>query len=636
MKKVLPIFVLFVFVLGSTLPAAAKVPKFQELHPGEFTTLRKEVPIKIALVGFDEADVNEDELLAQLPATYNPVVRYPQFYGLNGRDLGLSFEFEYDIINTGNRFEDEFFGYLAETGTQGPPTLFQQYYSGTAPNLPNGQPDPQNQTGSVLDITESLYIDAPSVENWLATEGRELLDTDEDNAYFLYLINWHGEEDFQFHVYTKTDEADPDTGYNFGELRASRKMRGYGGDQNRLWFFDMSAGPELFAGSYNINQEDLDGDNEPDYRIPPIWEYAENGYRDPAKLSTDLGLLTRYVGINLLFTTSPLYDPLVTTPGLGGSKVAHVEMFEDDADPTVSGLDFIDRDYVYNELSSFEPYYNWEVNVESNDPIDPEAERAYRIFSGLIKPGPEDCATEFGSPFAALYCYFTANLDKYVPAYDPNDYVMEVFAFNTTTENQGVLPGLLGFAEENYVNGTQTHVFEFDSALLRQLGYGFSYTTVHELGHHLALSHPHDGYDAEKGLDYGPTGPYYFAWNGDYSDSIMSYLAVSNSFSRFDRDNMYRYETAGYINRSNALAADVLASPEASKVYGLLQQADQEMRQARREFDRWDYERAAALAYSAYNKVRTAAEQLGVEDGTARLMAIPNAAVPREFDFAKE
>jgi hypothetical protein len=99
MKKLLPIFVLLVFILSSTLTAAAKAPKFQELRPGEFTTLRKEVPIKIALVGFDEADVNEDELLAQLPATYNPVVRYPQFYGLNGRDLGLSFEFEYDIIN---------------------------------------------------------------------------------------------------------------------------------------------------------------------------------------------------------------------------------------------------------------------------------------------------------------------------------------------------------------------------------------------------------------------------------------------------------------------------------------------------------------------------------------------------------
>jgi hypothetical protein len=67
-----------------------------------------------------------------------------------------------------------------------------------------------------------------------------------------------------------------------------------------------------------------------------------------------------------------------------------------------------------------------------------------------------------------------------------------------------------------------------------------------------------------------------------------------------------------------------------------LRQADQELREARREFNRWNYAQSAALAYSAYNKVRSAAEQLGIEDSTMRLMAIPNAAVPQEYDFVKE
>ena len=30
---------------------------------------------------------------------------------------------------------------------------------------------------------------------------------------------------------------------------------------------------------------------------------------------------------------------------------------------------------------------------------------------------------------------------------------------------------------------------------------------IHEDGHHLAMSHPHDGYDSETGVDYEPTGP---------------------------------------------------------------------------------------------------------------------------------
>ena len=42
-----------------------------------------------------------------------------------------------------------------------------------------------------------------------------------------------------------------------------------------MWFHDISAGPEMWAGSWNVDDADLDGDDEPDYRIPPIWEYGQ-------------------------------------------------------------------------------------------------------------------------------------------------------------------------------------------------------------------------------------------------------------------------------------------------------------------------------------------------------------------------
>jgi hypothetical protein len=82
----------------------------------------------------------------------------------------------------------------------------------------------------------------------------------------------------------------------------------------------------------------------------------------------------------------------------------------------------------------------------------------------------------------------------------------------------------------------------------RGLGFGFSDTLVHEVGHHIGMSHPHDGYDSELGLDYGPGGATYFAWSGDESCTVMHYLALSASFGQFDMDNMYRWETAGYVN----------------------------------------------------------------------------------------
>ena len=76
--------------------------------------------------------------------------------------------------------------------------------------------------------------------------------------------------------------------------------------------------------------------------MPPIWEYAADGYRDPAALEPDLGLVTRFVAINLLFTSSPLYDPLVTAPGPQGNKIVHINMFEDD--PASLGTDWINTE----------------------------------------------------------------------------------------------------------------------------------------------------------------------------------------------------------------------------------------------------------------------------------------------------
>jgi hypothetical protein len=59
-----------------------------------------------------------------------------------------------------------------------------------------------------------------------------------------------------------------------------------------------------------VDATDLDENGFEDYRMPAIWEYTSGGYRDPAALTSDLGLVTRFVAINLLFTTSPLYDPM--------------------------------------------------------------------------------------------------------------------------------------------------------------------------------------------------------------------------------------------------------------------------------------------------------------------------------------
>jgi hypothetical protein len=582
------------------------------LQPGETVTYRQRVPINIVMLGYERNQINRGELLDVLPGGYEPVVRYPQFYGLEGRDMGLQFNFDYDIDFTGNRLENRFFRYLKQIGTRDDLTAYQQQYN--------------DQENNVLDVTPRvLYIDGPSVERWLARNLHQPA-----RGYTVVFINWYNRPDFKFHVYTKLDQPDPDTGFNFGNLH-SRKMIGWGGSHSRTWFFDLSAGPEFNTDNWNVDDPDLDGDGTEEYRMPPIWEYTPGGYRMPSELSFDLGLITRFVGINLLFTSSPLYDPLVAAPGPGGDRVLHMNMFEDD--PASQGTDWINRAFARARMAEFQPYYDWRARLVDFDPIDADAARALRIFSGVLEE--DDCWNAFGDPFAELFCYFDENLDQYVPRYGRNDYVIKTFNFNTTEATLGDQFGLLGFADDNWVDGTQTYVFSFGAEAYRELGYGFTSTVVHEAGHHIGMSHPHDGYDSELDLDYGPSDEFYFAWSGDESETVMHYLALSNIFGEFDQDNMYRYEFAGYLNWANGLAGDILAHPRANRVMDNVARAEASAGIAKRAFRSWHYLSAAANARMAYVQIARAAATLGIATPTSSSQlraAARSAAAPHEGD----
>jgi hypothetical protein len=565
-----------------------KGPRLHALQPGEFVVQKQTIPIDVVFIGYERNQIDADAFLAALPATYKPLVRYPQFYGLNGRDMGLEFRFKYGVTFANEAFENRFFSYLIAIGTSGPLTQFQQLYN--------------NQNKNVIDVTGPvLYIDGPSVERYLAGG-----DYDMRNKNTIYFINWYGRPDFRFHVYTKTDEVDPDTKYNFGIQRQSRKIIAWGGSSSRTWFYDLSAGPESWTNNWIVD------DDQSEYHMPPSWEYRAGGYRAPSVLTADLARVARYVGIDLLFTTSPLYDPLVTAPGLDGAKVAHVAMLEDDAGS--SGLDFINTRFAKREFTSFQPYYRWKVKLTDTNPIDAGAKRALDIFSGNLQEN--DCWNDFGTPFAQLFCYFNANLATYIPEYQPMDYVGEIFAYNTTGAALGDQFGLLGFADDNWVDGTQTHVFMFDAPEYRQLGYGFTSTGIHEFGHHIGMSHPHDGYDSEQELDFGPGGPFEFAWSGDESHTVMHYLSLTTSFGQFDRDNQYRWEMAGYLNWSNALVGDILKHPDANRVYSLIKKADHAAEEALEEFEYWDHLEAATAAREAYELLLQAAKEIGVETTT--------------------
>jgi hypothetical protein len=75
---------------------------------------------------------------------------------------------------------------------------------------------------------------------------------------------------------------------------------------------------------------------------------------------------------------------------------------------------------------------------------------------------------------------------------------------------------------------------------------------------------------------------------------------------------MYRWETAGYLNRANRLAGSILASGRRGRVTDALERADSLARRANDELEDWDYLKAATHAREAYVELQLAADRIGV------------------------
>jgi hypothetical protein len=587
---------------ASSITVAAPPPDLGTLGPGETIDLRQDLPVNIVFVGYEQGngdqEVDADAFTDGLAATYDTINRYPAFYGLPA-NAHIGFGYDYNLVWADADFEDAFFGHLASIATPAPLNLFQEQYN--------------DQDNNSLEVTDNSYIDAPSVEQWLADNADGLLGVD-TTQYTVFLVNWWGRDDFQFHLYTKTDEPDPDTGYNFGVIRESRKVIAWGGTTpddeesglgslNRIWFYDLSAGPESWTDNWNVDDEDVDGDEELDYRMPPVWEYGNNsGYRHFDDLSGDLSKVVRYVALDLLFTTSPLYKPALSPPALPDSIQIDMNAF-DNAGTNVAAL--FDQSLIASELGELKPDNSVSTELTVRD-LAGRVEAIYNCFAVDIS-----CYgfRLFGIAFGDLFLYFSDHILKYLEG--DADYELGVFAFYGAEDFEA--GGLLGFADDNWRDGTQSFVFEFDDPALQALGYGFSTTTIHEVGHHLGMSHPHDGFDSEDGIDFGPSGDFYYTWSGDESNTIMSYLDVNWDFSQFDRDNMSRYMTATYLNQANAVLAKIYASPRAGKVSSALLAADADAAAAMTAYQAFDWAGAASLAKDAYDAVMAAAAAIDVQ-----------------------
>jgi hypothetical protein len=102
MKKLLLLVVTGFALLAAPAVASATPGPSAAVGP---TTFTQTVPINVVFVGYPRQTIDQAALLGGLPATYTPVVRQPQFYGLPGRGVGLKFAFKYRVHFAGPSIE---------------------------------------------------------------------------------------------------------------------------------------------------------------------------------------------------------------------------------------------------------------------------------------------------------------------------------------------------------------------------------------------------------------------------------------------------------------------------------------------------------------------------------------------------
>ena len=625
-----------VCVIGAAAASTAAAAAYRALRPGQTRILSQTLPVNIVFVGYEPGSgaqqVDEAAFLADLPSSHRP---QEAFWLFDDGPQQLRFTYDYNTVWVDDVFEDDFFGFLSRIAVDKPLTSFQEAYNAQS-----------NATG---EVTDSCWIDAPRVERWLKNHAAAV--GVDSRQYTIFFVNWHGRDDFRFHVYSKTNEPDPDTGVNLGEFADYTKVIAWGGTpkddpQNpsrklgRVWFCDLSAGPDGFTGSWNVDDPRVDpywpgvlDEGEEQYRIPPIWEYGNTaGYRPFDDLTGDLGRLAGEVAVKGMFTSDCLDSSLSDVRIPRRVEIAF-SLF--DIEPSVNGRDFFKAKWIVKRLRKLQPWreFSWnfkhygpedELSVELKDAVGSWLDWWYSDrtdASGSLYPDDPDNDTPHGDLLPFLRRHLPMLVDSGGGAYQipqiemslPDDLAAYVFGL------EGLDPNTL-----------RPFSFNFTTALEREeIGYGLSATTLHEVGHCLGLDHPHDFLTGDERVVANPQGAYFYKWAGAQSNSMMSYIDLNWDFGQFDYDTTARVMTVTYWNHSNQVAGRILESGRARMVSSLLKKADSRMVLALRAYRQMEYRTAAGRASQAYALVMKAAQRIRSKYGRA---AVPLGASERTTD----
>lgn len=538
-----PIVLLSILIVSSTLLVASAE---QETSPSTVATRTAEFDIKIVLVGFDEKLIDKEYL------KWNPSDRRYQLFQIPGVSTGTEYSLNYEYVFPRRSFADELVQFLESKAKTEPRenviwniSYFKvktRYY--------------WNYTHFPVQSTNTLYP-ADDVEAWLVNHASDYGGFPK-SGYVLVLADLSSRlpsatpgqlqlalrgktAEFTPHFYNKTYE-DSDL-----RIRLNRRYMTAWGGHSRLFFADLSAGPE-----------------ETSEQLPIQLASAVNSI----DLSTKYGRLwlNEFLADYVWGAVCNLFTPDFVYPiNYASSYKIKVLVLDNRTDTTEPPLpQTFDESVAVKELQALVPWGNFSAETKYVRVSDyPELQQ---IIVNSRNPGaygaPPDSLSVDARP---VYNWLNENGQGHIKDFmevkrDMDEFDIPVFAFAFSGQYE------FGFTYKEWVargpdfDRTIWGVALYDLVLISHSthdfkrgdtwqsdpaqpgkGFGFTNTVIHEVGHMLGLMHPF-------GTSYDPTE--------NFVASVMAYYPYEDSFSIFDKDALARGQADLLLRQTAQLLAE--------------------------------------------------------------------------------